>query len=129
MIETLLQDKFARTIKDLRVSVTDRCNFHCFYCIPDEDIVWQRKQSLLTYDEIVLVSEIAVGLGVEKLRLTGGEPLARKHLERQSAHVPVLHSRSQQPRASPAGGNARAACSVYDRHRAQKESGPPHQRA
>jgi cyclic pyranopterin phosphate synthase len=81
MIEPLLQDKFARTIKDLRISVTDRCNFRCFYCIPDEDIVWKRKQTLLTYDEIVLVSEIAVGLGVEKLRLTGGEPLIRKDIE------------------------------------------------
>jgi cyclic pyranopterin phosphate synthase len=81
MIEPLLQDKFARTIKDLRISVTDRCNFRCFYCIPDEHIVWKRKQELLTYDEIFLVSEIAVGLGVEKLRLTGGEPLMRNDLE------------------------------------------------
>lgn len=81
MIRPLLQDKFARAIKDLRISVTDRCNFRCFYCIPDEHIVWKRKQELLTYDEIVLVAEIAVGLGVEKLRLTGGEPLMRNDLE------------------------------------------------
>ncbi|MEA2553332.1 MAG: 3,8-cyclase, partial [Fimbriimonadaceae bacterium] len=81
MIEPLLQDRFARTIKDLRISVTDRCNFRCFYCIPDEDIIWKRKQTLLTYDEITLVSEIAVGLGVEKLRLTGGEPLIRNDIE------------------------------------------------
>ncbi len=66
MILPSLQDKFGRTIKDLRISVTDRCNFRCFYCIPDEKIVWKRKQELLTYDEITLVSEIAVGLGVEK---------------------------------------------------------------
>lgn len=77
----LLQDRFARTIKDLRISVTDRCNFRCFYCIPNEDIVWKRKQELLTYEEIVRIAEIAVGLGVEKLRLTGGEPLVRKDLE------------------------------------------------
>src|ERR1700682_5919130 len=81
MILPSLQDKFGRTIKDLRISVTDRCNFRCFYCIPDDHIVWKRKQELLTYDEIVLVAEIAVGLGVEKLRLTGGEPLARKDIE------------------------------------------------
>ncbi len=81
MILPSLQDKFGRTIKDLRISVTDRCNFRCFYCIPDEKIVWKRKQELLTYDEITLVSEIAVGLGVEKLRLTGGEPLVRKDIE------------------------------------------------
>jgi cyclic pyranopterin phosphate synthase len=76
-----LQDKFGRTIKDLRISVTDRCNFRCFYCIPNENILWKRKQEILTYDEIVMVCEIAVSLGVEKVRLTGGEPLLRKDLE------------------------------------------------
>ena len=81
MIEPLLPDKFGRAIKDLRISVTDRCNFRCFYCIPDEDIVWKRKQELLTYDEIVVVCEIAISLGVEKVRLTGGEPLLRKDFE------------------------------------------------
>jgi len=81
MISPSLQDKFGRTIKDLRISVTDRCNFRCFYCIPNENIVWKRKQELLTHDEIVLLSEIAVSLGVEKVRLTGGEPLLRGDLE------------------------------------------------
>jgi GTP 3',8-cyclase len=81
MTYTLLQDKFGRTIRDLRISVTDRCNFRCFYCIPDEDIEWKRKQELLTYEEILLVAEVAVGLGVEKLRLTGGEPLLRRDIE------------------------------------------------
>jgi GTP 3',8-cyclase len=81
MNEISLNDKFGRTIRDLRISVTDRCNFRCFYCIPDEDITWKRKQELLTYEEIILVSEIAVGLGVEKLRLTGGEPLLRRDIE------------------------------------------------
>ena len=81
MILPSLQDKFGRTIKDLRISVTDRCNFRCFYCIPNEDVAWKRKQELLTYDEIVQVCEIAVSLGVEKVRLTGGEPLLRGDLE------------------------------------------------
>jgi cyclic pyranopterin phosphate synthase len=81
MKEGLLKDKFGRVIRDLRISVTDRCNFRCFYCIPDEDIVWKRRQDLLTYEEIVLLAEIAVSLGVEKLRLTGGEPLLRKDIE------------------------------------------------
>src|SRR5258705_13558160 len=81
MIVPSLQDKLGRMIKDLRISVTDRCNFRCFYCIPDEHIVWKRKQELLTFDEIVLVAEIAVGLGVEKVRLTGGEPLLSRDLE------------------------------------------------
>src|SRR6266853_2091721 len=70
MISPSLKDNFGRTIKDLRISVTDRCNFRCFYCIPDENIVWKRKQELLTYDEVVLVCEIAVGLGVKKRAFT-----------------------------------------------------------
>ncbi len=81
MTQGLLKDKFNRTIRDLRISVTDRCNFRCFYCIPDEDIVWKRRQELLTYEEIILVAEVAVQLGVEKLRLTGGEPLVRRDIE------------------------------------------------
>jgi GTP 3',8-cyclase len=81
MAEGLLKDKFGRVIRDLRISVTDKCNFRCFYCIPDEDIVWKRRQDLLTYEEIILLAEIAVSLGVEKLRLTGGEPLLRKDIE------------------------------------------------
>lgn len=81
MIDGLLKDKFGRVIRDLRISVTDKCNFRCFYCIPDEDIVWKRRQDLLTYEEIILLAEIAVSLGVEKLRLTGGEPLLRKDIE------------------------------------------------
>ncbi|HWP43179.1 MAG TPA: GTP 3',8-cyclase MoaA [Blastocatellia bacterium] len=81
MRDGVLKDKYGRTIRDLRISVTDRCNFRCFYCIPDEDIAWKRKQDLLTYEEIILISEIAVDLGVEKLRLTGGEPLVRRDIE------------------------------------------------
>jgi cyclic pyranopterin phosphate synthase len=81
MREPALKDKYGRSIRDLRISVTDRCNFRCFYCIPDEDIVWKRKQELLTYEEIIQISEIAVSLGVEKLRLTGGEPLLRRDIE------------------------------------------------
>ncbi len=91
MTEALLKDKFNRSIRDLRISVTDRCNFRCFYCIPDEDIVWKRKQELLTYEEIIQIAEIAVSLGVEKLRLTGGEPLLRRDIEylvEQLARIP-----------------------------------------
>lgn len=75
-----LQDSFGREIKSLRISVTDRCNFRCLYCIPDEDIEWLPKDSLLTFEEIIRISRIALELGVRKLRLTGGEPLLRKNL-------------------------------------------------
>ncbi|HKG21505.1 MAG TPA: GTP 3',8-cyclase MoaA [Blastocatellia bacterium] len=81
MTEGLLKDKFGRTIRDLRISVTDRCNFRCFYCIPNEDVVWKRKSELLTYEEIVTLAEVGAGLGIEKLRVTGGEPLVRRDIE------------------------------------------------
>ncbi|HYP27773.1 MAG TPA: GTP 3',8-cyclase MoaA [Blastocatellia bacterium] len=81
MTDGLLKDKFGRTIRDLRISVTDRCNFRCFYCIPNEDVVWKRRSELLSYEEIVLLAEVGVGLGIEKLRVTGGEPLVRRDIE------------------------------------------------
>jgi GTP 3',8-cyclase len=81
MTDGQLKDTYGRVIRDLRISVTDKCNFRCFYCIPDEDVVWKRRQDILTYEEIILVAEIAASLGVEKLRLTGGEPLLRKDIE------------------------------------------------
>jgi cyclic pyranopterin phosphate synthase len=112
MIEPLLQDRFSRTIKDLRISVTDRCNFRCFYCIPNEDIAWKRKQELLTYDEIVLVSEIAVGLGVEKLRLTGGEPLIRKDIELLIKRLSKIHGLRDMAMTTNAHGLKRRASAL-----------------
>ena len=77
-------DKFGRPIRDLRISVTDRCNFRCSYCMPKEifgdDYAFLPKEELLTFEEIIRVSEIFAELGVEKLRLTGGEPLLRQDL-------------------------------------------------
>jgi cyclic pyranopterin phosphate synthase len=74
---TQLTDGWARRIESLRISVTDRCNFRCVYCIP-EDIEWLPRASLLTFEEITRLARIAVGCGVRKLRITGGEPLLRK---------------------------------------------------
>jgi cyclic pyranopterin phosphate synthase len=90
MTDGLLKDKFGRTIRDLRISVTDRCNFRCFYCIPNEEIVWKRRQELLTYEEIILLAEIAASLGVHKLRLTGGEPLVRRDVEFLIEHLAAI---------------------------------------
>lgn len=77
-------DKFGRPIRDLRISVTDRCNFRCTYCMPKEifgnDYAFLPKEELLTYEEMVRVARIFAFLGVEKLRITGGEPLLRKGL-------------------------------------------------
>jgi GTP 3',8-cyclase len=81
----LLSDRLGRPLRDLRISVTDRCNFRCSYCMPKEVFDSQYKflpqSSLLSFEEITRVASIFVSHGVTKLRLTGGEPLLRKHLE------------------------------------------------
>ena len=77
----MLVDRFGRKHTYLRISVTDQCNLRCRYCMPADGIVWKKQDELLTYDEIVRVSKILVGLGINKIRLTGGEPLVRPRLE------------------------------------------------
>ena len=81
----LLGDALGRPLRDLRISVTDRCNFRCSYCMPkevfDSSYRFLPQTSLLTFEEITRMARLFVGHGVQKLRLTGGEPLLRKHLE------------------------------------------------
>jgi cyclic pyranopterin phosphate synthase len=77
----ILKDSHGRAIRDLRISVTDRCNFRCFYCMPKEAMEWQPKAEILSYEEILRLTEIFVSLGVNKLRVTGGEPMVRRDLE------------------------------------------------
>src|SRR5258706_332186 len=77
---SVLIDSFGRTVNNLRISVTDRCNFRCRYCMPDEGMVWLKKNDLLTFEEITRIVHIFAELGVTKLRLTGGEPLMRNEL-------------------------------------------------
>lgn len=76
----MLRDAHNRTIRDLRISLTDRCNFRCFYCLPNGEPPLARKETILTFEEIVRVAEIFVDLGVEKIRLTGGEPMLRREI-------------------------------------------------
>ena len=79
-----LVDPFGRTIRDLRISVTDRCNFRCTYCMPAEGMVWLPKSEILSFEEIERVARLFVErYGVDGIRLTGGEPTVR-------AHLPVL---------------------------------------
>ncbi|WP_121609615.1 GTP 3',8-cyclase MoaA [Mesobacillus foraminis] len=84
MDKTLIKDKLNRPLRDLRISVIDRCNFRCTYCMPAEifgpDFAFLPKNELLSYEEIERLAKIFVELGVEKIRLTGGEPLLRKDL-------------------------------------------------
>ena len=76
----LLTDVFARPLRNLRLSVTDRCNLRCQYCMPEEDYTWLPREDLLTFEEIATLVDLFTDLGVEKVRLTGGEPLLRRDL-------------------------------------------------
>jgi cyclic pyranopterin phosphate synthase len=93
VVEPLL-DTRARPLRDLRISVTDRCDFRCVYCMPKEvfgrDFQFLRRSELLTFEEIARIAGIAAGLGVQKLRLTGGEPLLRRDIERLVAMLAAI---------------------------------------
>ena len=76
-----LVDPFGRTIRDLRISVTDRCNFRCTYCMPEEGMTWLPRSEVLTFEEIERLAGIFVNrFDVDGLRITGGEPTVRAHL-------------------------------------------------
>lgn len=77
----MLIDAHQRPIRDLRISVTDRCNFRCTYCMPLDEYEWIDKREILTFEEITRLATLFVRFGVEKIRLTGGEPLVRKNLD------------------------------------------------
>ena len=84
MVETadrnLIADTFGRPLRNLRLSVTDRCNLRCQYCMPEEEYVWLPREDLLTFEEIRELVDMFSELGIDKVRLTGGEPLLRKDL-------------------------------------------------
>jgi GTP 3',8-cyclase len=77
----LLLDGFGRVARKLRISITDRCNMRCVYCMPTNNTEWFEQNDILTYDEIIRIATILARLGIEKIRLTGGEPLVRPKLE------------------------------------------------
>jgi cyclic pyranopterin phosphate synthase len=77
-----LRDQFGRSIEYLRISVTDRCNFRCLYCMPTEGLAWLPKQDILSYEEITSVVAQLAPLGLRRLRITGGEPTIRPELHR-----------------------------------------------
>jgi len=80
-VTELLKDSYNRVIRDLRVSLTDRCNFRCFYCLPHGEPPMAPKEQMLTYEEIEQACRLFVELGIEKIRLTGGEPMLRRDIE------------------------------------------------
>ena len=81
-MSTTLKDQFGRSIEYLRISVTDRCNFRCLYCMPAEGLPWLPKAEILSYEEIAGVVSQLAPLGLRRLRITGGEPTIRPNLER-----------------------------------------------
>ena len=87
-------DTLARPLRDLRISVTDRCNFRCTYCMPREifgpGFAYLPKADVLNFEEIARLARIFVSLGVEKIRLTGGEPLLRRNLDRLVAALATI---------------------------------------
>ena len=84
-------DQFGRDIRYLRVSVTDRCNLRCRYCMPEEGVEWVPHSAILSYEQIVHLVKVAAQLGVEKVRLTGGEPLVRKGLAGLVREIKHIH--------------------------------------
>jgi GTP 3',8-cyclase len=91
----MLRDGFGRIATDLRVSLIDRCNLRCAYCMPPEGLPWLPRQELLTDDELVRLVGIAVSLGVTEVRLTGGEPLLRRGVPELIARLAALEPRPE----------------------------------
>ncbi|MCA9793965.1 MAG: radical SAM protein, partial [Candidatus Eremiobacteraeota bacterium] len=75
-----MKDRFGRPLKSLRISVTDRCNLRCLYCMPEDEYVWLRRNDLLSFEELSVTVDHFLALGLERVRLTGGEPLLRRDL-------------------------------------------------
>jgi GTP 3',8-cyclase len=88
-----MYDGFGRRIEYLRISVTDKCNLRCVYCMPEEGLPWLRREQLLSYEEVTAIVRVMAGMGLRKLRITGGEPLVRRDLPalvRQLRQVPGI---------------------------------------
>ncbi len=90
-----LVDSFGRKHTYLRISVTDRCNLRCQYCMPPEGLDWKKKSEILTYEEMLRIARVFVDLGIKKIRITGGEPLVRKDLDlfiKQISELPGIQT-------------------------------------
>src|SRR4051812_2351928 len=89
-----LVDSFGRVHDNLRISITDRCNIRCYYCMPEEGVHFTERREILSFEEIERVARVAAGLGITKLRITGGEPLLRRDLPvlvRKLAAIPGIN--------------------------------------
>src|ERR1044071_787298 len=79
-LQNMLRDNHGRLINYLRLAVTDRCNLRCFYCMPEHGIDWVDRHELMTYEEMLSACSLLVKMGIEKRRITGGEPFVRKDI-------------------------------------------------
>ena len=86
----MLRDRYRRPLKDIRISVTDRCNFRCTYCMPFDEYVWIDRQEILTFEEITRLARLFIQLGADEIRLTGGEPLVRRGLDKLIGQLSAL---------------------------------------
>ena len=118
MIPMMLRDSYNRPIRDLRVSLTDRCNFRCFYCLPHGEPPIAPKEQMLSYEEIEYVCDIFVSLGIEKIRLTGGEPMLRRDIETIIRKLSALKAKGLLDLALTTNGYY-----LPDRARSLKEAG------
>ncbi|HME05884.1 MAG TPA: GTP 3',8-cyclase MoaA [Bryobacteraceae bacterium] len=110
-VSSPLTDTFERVHDNLRISVTDRCNIRCFYCMPEDGVKFMPRQEILSFEEIERFVRVAVSLGVTKLRLTGGEPLVRKDLPelvRRLSKIPGIRDLSLTTNAVLLAGQAEA---------------------
>src|SRR5688500_5195398 len=92
-----LRDRFGRYMEDLRISLTDRCNFRCLYCMPEEGLAWLPSAEVMSFPEIERIARLMVGLGIKEIRRTGGEPTLRAGLPdliRQLGSIDGLQSLS-----------------------------------
>ncbi len=91
----MLTDNHGRTINYLRLAVTDRCNLRCFYCMPEEGIDWLNRKELMSYEEMLRTCSVLVKMGIEKIRITGGEPFVRKDIMQFLATLSKLNGLRQ----------------------------------
>ena len=104
-----MKDQFGRRVEYVRVSVTDKCNLRCVYCMPLEGLDWLKRENLLSYEEIASILRTMAGMGLEKVRITGGEPLVRKdlpHLVRMVSEIPGIEDISLSTNAVLLGDQA-----------------------
>src|SRR5689334_25245338 len=87
-----LLDRFDRPLRSLRISVTDRCNLRCQYCMPEPDYVWLARESILTFEETTTLVRAFASCGADRVRLTGGEPLLRRNLPGLVERLSDIHA-------------------------------------